>query len=164
MRSIFWIIIRKKGKDHCRTKVQPQHAEESGRTMDSPMKWMYDEFVDPKLSPDHKDLQLIPKESSSIKHETTSSPKVEKRTIYYQGEEKGLIKNLPTLKVLTRLCTVLKSTQIKGPVKVIVRKRDSIHKEREGKPTLMKDPEKAQNLDKIIRKLHHIKGKGVTPL
>ena len=128
------------------------------------MKWVYDEFVDPKLSLDNKDLQLIPKESSPIKHETKSSPKVEKMTIYYQGEEKGLIKNLPTLKVITRWCTVLKSTQIKGPVKVIVRKRDSISKEGEGEPTLMKNPEKAQNLDKIIRKLHHIKGKGVTPL
>ena len=164
MRSIFWIIIRKKGKDHCRTKVQPQHAEESGRTMDTPMKWVYDEFVDPKLSPDHKDLQLIPKESSSIKHKTPSSPKVEKGTIYYKGEEKGLIKNLPALKVLTRLYTVLESTQIKGPVRVIIRKRDSISKEKEGKLTLMKDPEKTQNLHKIIRNLHHIKGKGVIPL
>ena len=131
--------------------------------MDSPMKWVYDEFVDPKLSPDHKDLQLIPKESSPIKHETTSSPKIEKRTIYYQGEGKGLIKNLPTLRVLTHLCTALKSTQIKVPVKVIVKRRDSISKEREGKSTLMRNSEKAHNLYKIIRKLHLIKEKGVTP-
>ena len=110
----------KKGKNHCRTKVQPQLAEEPGRTMDTPMKKVYDEFVDPKLCLDHKDLQLIPKESSSIKHKAPSSPKVEKRTIYYQGEETGLIKNLPALKVLKRLYTVLESTQIKGPVMIIV--------------------------------------------
>ena len=132
MRSIFRIIIRKKGKDHCRKKIQPQHAEESGRTMDSPMKWVYDKFVDPKLSPDHKDLQLIPKESSSIKHKTPSSPKVEKGTIYYKGEEKGLIKNLPALKVLTRLYTVLESTQIKGPERVIVRKESPYLKKGKG--------------------------------
>ena len=163
MRPIFRIIIRNKGKYHCKIKVQSQHVEELGRTVDSPMKWEDDEFVNPNLSQDHKDPQLIPRESSPINHETTPSSKIEKRTIYYQGEGKGLIKNLPTLRVLTHLCTALKSTQIKGPVKVIVKRRDSISKEREGKPTLMRNSEKAHNLDKIIRKLHLIKEKGVTP-
>ena len=47
MRPKFQIIIRKKEKDHCKIKVQSQHVEELGRTVDSPMKWVDDEFVDP---------------------------------------------------------------------------------------------------------------------
>ena len=159
MRTIYRIIIRKKGKkgkNHCRTKVQQHHAEESGRTTDCVrLCTVYDEFVDPKLRLDHKDHQLIPKGSSSINHKAPSP---------FQGEETGLIKNLPALKVLKRLHTVLESTQTKGSVRVIVRKGDSISEEKEEKLTLMKDPEKTLNLHKIIRNIYHIKGRGDMPL
>ena len=158
MKKVYRIIIRKKGKkgkNHCRTKVQQHHAEESGRTADCVrLCTVYDEFVDPKLHLDHQDHQLIPKGSSSINHKAPSS---------FQGEEKGLIKNLPTLKVLKNLHTVLESTQTKGLVRVIIRKGNSISAEKKEKLTLKKDLEKAKNLDNIIRNIYHIKGRRDSP-
>ena len=159
MRTIYRIIIQKKGKrgkNQCRTKVQQHHAEESGRTTDCVrLCTVKDEFMDPKLHLGHQDHQLIPKGSSSINHKAPSS---------FQGEKTGFIKNLPTLKVLKHPHTVLKSTQTKGLVRVIVRKGDSISVEKEEKLTLMKDPEKTLNLHKIIRNIYHVKGRGDMPV
>ena len=158
MRTIYRIIIRKKGKkgkNHCRTKVQQHHAEESGRTTDGiQLCDVKDEFTDPKLHLGHQDHQLIPKGSSSINHKAPSS---------FQGEKTGFIKNLPTLKVLKHPHTVLESTQTKGLVRVIIRKGNSISAEKKEKLTLKRDPEKTQNLDNIIRNIYHIKGRGDSP-
>ena len=49
-------------------------------------------------------------------------------------------------------------------VGVIIRKGNSISAEKKEKLTLKKDPEKAHNLDKIIRNIYHIKGRGDMPL
>ena len=109
-----------------------------------------DEFAAPELHLGHQKHQLIPGNSSFTYHKAPSS---------FQGEETGLIKNLPALKV-KRLHTVFESTHTKGSVRVIVRKGDSMSEEKEEKLTLMKDPEKTLNLHKIIRNIYHVKGRG----
>ena len=158
MRTIYRIIIQKKGKrgkNQCRTKVQQHHAEESGQTTHYVrLCTVKDEFIDPKLHLGHQDHQLIPKGSSSINHKAPSS---------FQGEKTGFIKNLPTLKVLKHPHTVLEPTQTRGLVRVIIRKGNSISAEKKEKLTLKRDPEKAQNLDNIIRNIYHIKGRGDSP-
>ena len=142
MKKVYRIIIRKKGKNHCRKKVQLHHAEESGRTTDSvQLCTVKDEFIDPKLHLGHQDHQLIPKGSSSTNHKAPSS---------FQGEKTGFIKNLPTLKVLKHPPTGPKSTQTKGLEEAIIR-------EMKEKLILRKDLEKTKNLDNIIRTIYRIK-------
>ena len=152
MTKVYRVIVHRKVKNHYRTKIKVHHAEESGRTTDGVQPCdVKDEFAAPELHLGHQNHQLIPRNFSFTYHKAPSS---------FQGEKTGFIKNLPTLKVLKHLHTVLESTQTKGLVRVIVRKGNSISAENKEKLTLKKDPEKAQNLDNIIRNIYHIKGRG----
>lgn len=142
MTKVYQVIIRRKVKNHCRTKIQVHHAEESGRTTDGVQPCdVKDEFADPKLHLGHQDHPLIPRGSSSTNHKAPSS---------FQGEKTGFIKNLPTLKVLKLPPTGPESTQTKGLEDAIIKKVKEKH-------ILRKDLEKTKNLDNIIRTIYRIK-------
>ena len=142
MTKVYRVIVRRKVKNHCRTRIKVHHAEESGRTMDGIQPCdVKDEFTAPELHLGHQKHQLIPGNSSFTYHKAPSS---------FQREKTGCIKNLPTEEVLKHLPTRPEPTQTKGLDEATIR-------EMKEKLNLRKDLEKTKNLDNIIRTIYHIK-------
>ena len=141
MTKVYRVIIRRKVKNHCRTKIQVHHAEESGRTTDGVQPCdVKDEFAAPELHLGHQNHQLIPRNFSFTYHKAPSS---------FQGEKTGIIKNLPTVKVLKHPPTRPEPTQTKGLEEAIIREMEEKH-------NLRKDLGKTRNLDNIIGTIYRI--------
>ena len=141
MTKVYRVIVRRKVKNHCRTKIKVHHAEESGRTTDGVQPCdVKDEFSAPKLHLGHQNHQLIPRNFSFTYHKAPSS---------FQGEKTGIIKNLPTVKVLKHPPTRPEPTQTKGLEEAIIREMEEKH-------NLRKDLGKTRNLDNIIRTIYRI--------
>ena len=142
MTKVYRVYVKRKIKNHCRTRIKVHYAEETRRTTNNvPPCDVKDEFSAPELHLSHQNHQLIPRNFSYTYHKTPS---------FFQGEETGIIKNLPIVNVLKHPPTRPEPTQTKGLEEAIIREMEEKH-------NLRKDLDKTKNLDNIIRTIYRIK-------
>ena len=151
MTKVYRVYVKRKIKNHCRTRIKVHYAEETRRTTNNvPPCDVKDEFSAPELHLSHHNHQLIPRNFSYTYHKTPSFFQREETGIIKNlWEETGIIKNLPIANVLKQPPTRPEPTQTKGLEEAIIREMEEKH-------NLRKDLDKTKNLDNIIRTIYRI--------